>query len=570
MLVSQGKAQVTRKDQVGHMRELLEFMYNGQRARFAASLAFVTANSLLDVVLAFVMMRCVDCAINGSPKEAFDLLTWLMIYLVAYYFVSLLTAKVKLRTVLTAQHNLRKGLSSKLLALPISRFRARNTGEWVSLLTTSCDTMAETFFANWFNAYSELLSFAVSMIYLCFISPQLASFVVGTAIIQALIPALLGKTAVETSQKQAEAAGDYLVTATEHLNGYELLRSFSLTSQSLQSLDAASQELGRASYLSRFVKSKIGLLSFSFGNLIYVGTYFVGALLTLAGSMTVGEMIAASQLVVYIASPLQTLNAELTDLASASKLYASMQEELSGKEPASEPSATLAGAFSTISFEGVSFSYGSSVILRDVDLTIKRGGKCLLQGPSGSGKSTFLKLITGAEAPIEGTVCINGVSIQSLGTKQLSRVVLPCSQSTFIFNASLRDNVALFDESFEDADIVSALREVELGYLVDRYKEGLDHVISQEGQTLSGGEKQKIALARMRLFNPPVVTLDESFANLDADSAKKLLSMVLSDEERTVIVVAHQITAELVGMFDRRFVIEDQHICEIAKEANER
>lgn len=279
-------------------------------------------------------------------------------------------------------------------------------------------------------------------------------------------------------------------------------------------------------------------------------------MLTILGVMTVSKMIVASQLVVYIAAPLQTLGEDITELKSAVQLIRTLQKELLYSEKQVMEFEQFPATFREMDFKDVSFSYADIPIFDKINATIVRGEKYLLCGPSGSGKSTFIKLLTGIEDPDRGRVCIDGIDIRNLDTRQLANFILPCTQSTFIFNASVRDNVTLFNKRFSDEEILDALQKIEFTYVLQRYKDGLNHVITQGGQSLSGGERQKIALARMELFNPSIVIFDESFANLDTETARRLMEVAVSKKERTVIVVAHQMPQNMGHLFHKRIVID--------------
>lgn len=538
------------------MKKLFSYLYNGQRYRFICTLLLIIVSNLFEVMLAYVMMQCVDFAIQGSLPQAASFAIWLTLYLAVYFVVDYFSKRMKWKTLKNAQVNLRNDIVQGILSQPIHNFHGKNTGAWLSMLTNQCDMIEESYFKIWFALFSEVFTFTVSSILLCCISPWLALFVFVTATVQMIVPKMMGPKIAKKKAAQMESAEYFAVTSTEHLNGFDLLKSFHLTSQSIRSISEANHRWENAKFATRILTSMARLLSFTFGQILYVGIFFFGALLTISGAMTVSMMIAASQLVVYIASPLQTLSEDITEIKSIAALVESLRKDLAHAETPTAKVNTLPNLFGRIQFEDVSFFYGDTPIFEHIRATVDRGGKYLLCGPSGSGKSTLIKLMTGTENPSGGRVCIDGVDICTLGPEQLARFILPCTQSTFIFNASLRDNVALFDGRFSDEEIIAALRSVEFTYLLDRYGDGLDHMIAQSGQTLSGGERQKIALARMELFDPPVVVFDESFANLDAATAQRLTELVLANRERTVIIVAHQISEEMAQLFDKKIVIE--------------
>lgn len=538
------------------MKTLFGYLYKGQKLRFVSTLFLVTASSLFEVMLAYVMMRCVDLASEGSLQEASSFALWLVLYLATYFILDYVANKLKWKTLQNAQTNLRDDIVQKLLSMPVKLFHKKNTGSRISMLTSQCDMIEESYMEIWFSVFSELFTFFVSAIVLLYISPWLAVFVFVVAFVQLLIPRIMGPKIAERKSEQMRNAELFTVTATEHLNGFDLLKSFDLTSQSLHSISEANRQWETSKFKSRILSSTARLLSFTFGQILYVGIFFFGAMLTILGVMTVSKMIVASQLVVYIAAPLQTLGEDITELKSAVQLIRTLQKELLYSEKQVMEFEQFPATFREMDFKDVSFSYADIPIFDKINATIVRGEKYLLCGPSGSGKSTFIKLLTGIEDPDRGRVCIDGIDIRNLDTRQLANFILPCTQSTFIFNASVRDNVTLFNKRFSDEEILDALQKIEFTYVLQRYKDGLNHVITQGGQSLSGGERQKIALARMELFNPSIVIFDESFANLDTETARRLMEVAVSKKERTVIVVAHQMPQNMGHLFHKRIVID--------------
>lgn len=137
------------------------------------------------------------------------------------------------------------------------------------------------------------------------------------------------------------------------------------------------------------------------------------------------------------------------------------------------------------------------------------------------------------------------------------------AQNTFLFDDTLRNNVTLYSEQYSDSEIYAALEKAGFTTVLERFTSGLDERISQSGQNLSGGEKQRIALARMFLFHTPFLILDESFANLDRESMTELLGRVTSNQEGTVLYIGHNIPSDIVEMFDTVLEIQNCKMQEI-------
>ena len=251
---------------------------------------------------------------------------------------------------------------------------------------------------------------------------------------------------------------------------------------------------------------------------------------------------------------------DITEIRSAREIIKNLEKEIQSAKEEKKKVKTVPSNFQKIELRQVSFSYEEHQIFENVDLTLQSGKKYLLCAPSGTGKSTFIQLLTKILKPDQGYILIDGEDIEHFLEEEYARFILCCTQNTFIFNASLRDNITLFNDKFAEKEILEVLNRVGLQYILDHFDDGLDHMIAQGGYTLSGGERQKIALARMELYDPPVIIFDESFANIDLKTTKRLIDNITSKSEKTIIVVAHQISEEIISCFDEKIVLKNKHI----------
>lgn len=541
---------------------MFSYLFRNQRGRFAALIFLSILSCLFEVGLAYVMLRCVNFAMSGKLAGAGIYALGFAAYILVYFAVDYITHKCRYAVLRQAQIKLREDVSRGIFSLPCHRFHLRNTSGWLSVLTNQMEMIEESYFKMWFGLFAEIFEFVVSMAFLLWISPLLTLFILVLTGIQMLVPKFMSPRMAKCRESEAALAEAFSITAAEHLNGYDLLRSFQLTANSLQAIADANVQWENGKFKTHMTSALANLLSFTFGQVMYVGVYFFGALLTILGQMSVGSMIAASQLVVYIASPLQSISSDITEIRSVQTVIVNLKKQLERADSQKAGTENVPSNFKKLELRDVSFSYENHTVLHDVNLTIHAGKKYLLCGPSGSGKSTLSQLLTGALLPDQGEILVDGQDVRSFIPEQYARFILPCAQNTFLFNASFRDNVTLFEEGHSDEAVISAIQRVGLAPVLSRFPDGLNYILSQGGQSLSGGERQRLALARMELYDVPVVILDESFANLDAESAGQLLELVCANPKRTVILIAHQLPEHLVTRFSSRLIISENSIYE--------
>ncbi len=539
---------------------MLKYLYAQQKSKLFFFVVFSLLSSLFEIALSFVMLQSVNLAMDGNLSDALNDGLWFGLYILCYFFVDLICRRLRWSVIQGCQTHLRDELIQKIFNRSIPEFHSFNTSHWLSILTNDLDLLEETYFRVFIDLLIDVFSGVVSLIILLFISPWLVLFILCMIAVQMFVPNTMSGIISSKRKEQSESAEYFIATANEHLEGFDLLRSFHLTEASRVAMSSANQAWEKQKFGARYFSSLARLLSFTVGQIIYIGIYFIGAILTLNGLMTVGMMVAASQLVVYIANPIQNISDSITDMRSAKEIITKIQTLLNEAPSTESGTKDTPEHFTNLSVNHVSYGYDEDkLVLSDISFKLERGRKYLLEGSSGSGKTTLIKLLTDTLSPDGGDICLDGVPIKQFKSEQYARFIIPCSQQTFIFNATIRDNVTLFCHEFTDKEIIDAITKSGFSEILTRYPDGINHMIDQAGSSLSGGERQRLALARIFLFKPQIVIYDESFAHLDSDSVQSLIDLILKDDERTVVMTSHQVTPEIRERF-HSLVLKDGKI----------
>jgi ABC-type multidrug transport system fused ATPase/permease subunit len=316
----------------------------------------------------------------------------------------------------------------------------------------------------------------------------------------------------------------------------------------------------RLAALDLTIGSGAGLVSLAVTLTILV----YGAYLTIGGQTTLGTVLAmrslfgllfqpAGQLVGLVASAQKSL-------ASAERIYAFLDEEPGVED---DPAAIDPGAVAgEVTFEGVGFAYHpGQPVLREVSFTARPGELIALVGPSGAGKSTLVSLIARFYDPDAGRILLDGVDLRDLRLAGVRERIGIVFQDTFLFSATIRENLAFGREGASEAEIVAAARGANAWEFIARLPEGLDTAVGERGARFSEGQKQRLAIARALLRDPRILILDEPTAALDARS-EYLLNEALRNlmRGRTTFVIAHRLaTAQRA---DRIIVLSDGGIVE--------
>jgi len=292
---------------------------------------------------------------------------------------------------------------------------------------------------------------------------------------------------------------------------------------------------------------------------------WIGARLVIAGELSVGELVAFNMLAARISSPILRLVQLWQDFQQAGISVQRLGDILNVQpEPAYSPGrASLPDLKGSVTFEHVSFRYrpDGPEVLHDVSLHVPAGKVIGIVGRSGSGKSTLTKLIQRLHVPASGRVLVDGVDLAMVDTVWLRRRLGVVLQENFLFNRSIRENIALADPALPMERVVQAAKLAGAHDFILELPEGYDTVVEEHGSNLSGGQRQRLAIARALITNPRILILDEATSALDYESEHIIhQNMRYICKGRTVFIIAHRLSAvrhaDHILVIDRGRIIE--------------
>lgn len=352
--------------------------------------------------------------------------------------------------------------------------------------------------------------------------------------------------------------------AVDSLLNYETVKTF--TNEDLES-SRFDQTLGR--YQSAAVKSQVSLAALNFGQaaIVAIGVtaiMVVAAQGVVAGRLTVGDVVLVNAFLLQLYQPLnilgfvyRELKQSLADLETLASLLAQKPDVVD--RPGAQPIALDGGE---VRFEGVDFGYDPRrQILTGLDFTVPAGQSLAVVGSSGAGKSTIVRLMFRFYDVDEGGIMIDGQDIRDVTQKSLRSVIGLVPQDTVLFNDTIRTNIAYGRPDADQSSIEDAARAAQIHDFVTSLPDGYDTVVGERGLKLSGGEKQRVAIARMVLKNPPILILDEATSALDSLTEQQIQTALSTlATGRTTLMIAHRLSTVVDA--DQILVIEDGRVIE--------
>ncbi|MCE4624424.1 MAG: ABC transporter ATP-binding protein/permease [Desulfurococcales archaeon] len=361
--------------------------------------------------------------------------------------------------------------------------------------------------------------------------------------------------------------GTLAAEATSTLAGIKTVKALAVEEHLYARYDRENRRLMEEALNAARITALYGNLSFLVMGVAMAGMLYFGGPLITEGTLTVGELVAFLTYMLTMMWPLRALGFVIGDiqraLAAATRLFEIIDTAPRHTDP---PDAVeLREVRGEVQVEDVWFTYPSGkTVLRGVTLHVRPGEKILITGPPGSGKSTLLKLIARLYEPQKGTIKIDGVDIRKIKTESLRRIVAYVPQEPFIFNRSIRENIAIGKPDATPEEIIEAAKRAKIHDFIATLPRGYDTVVGERGVSLSGGQRQRIALARALLAKPKILLLDDPVSNLDAETERRLiedLGEVLRG--RTAIIVSQRLT--MARLADRVVVMKDGRIVEMGK-----
>lgn len=456
-----------------------------------------------------------------------------------------------------------------LLALPIVYFEARRVGDSVARVR-ELENIRNFLTGSALTLVVDLVFTFVFFAVMYYYSPRLTLVVLGAIpfylLISVWITPIMRKRLNEKFNRGAENQA-FLV---ESITGVETLKSMAVEPQMQRRWEEQLAGYVGASFRSANLGNIAGQTAGFINKVSVVLILWIGATLVMQGRLSVGQLIAFNMLAARISGPILRLVQLWQEFQQAGISVRRLGDILNTPtEPGYNPGrAALPALRGEVCFNGVSFRYrpDRAEVLRNIDLKIEVGEVIGIVGRSGSGKSTLTKLIQRLHVPGSGRVLIDGIDLALVEPAWLRRQVGVVLQENFLFNRTIRDNIALANPGSAMEQIVRACKLAGAHEFILELAEGYDTLVGERGATLSGGQRQRIALARTLLTNPRILILDEATSALDYESERIIQHNMRSIcRERTVFIIAHRLSA--VREADRIVVLDRGRIVEMGAHA---
>lgn len=520
------------------------------RKGHSLNILWIIINSALSTATSLVLTLSTNAIFQHDLKKllywsGINLSLWLL-----FLFSDYLQKYSQEKFVQTICIEIRTNLSKDIVAKSYKEFHKNNVGQYISQYTNDVSIL-ET---NYLNSLYALLSnvflvvFSIIALFSYHYSLVLAACILSVVLLT--LPNKLSKTLKVATDALSKSNESLVSGASNLLKGFDTFFSYNRASALPFLINKQAKNYAETKISYRKTSARIENLIGAISIFSQLSILILTGLLAASKLIPVGAISSSGNLAATLFNSLSQIGTRYTTVKSTEPIIEKLK--LNGS-----PSNVLLSNDNAISFknelsiEDLFYSIEGKQIFKGLNLKIKKGDKVLIIGSSGIGKSTLLKIISGQIRDYKGTITIDGQDLQSLTTETLNDVITYIDQNPYLFSGSIENNITLWQKNISSTRIKEAMFNSQVDFVSDT-----SNIISENGNNLSVGQQQRIALARYYIKGTPIALLDEGTSALDHNNSQKVENNLLKDPERTVIEVAHKFNKENNHLFTQVINLE--------------
>lgn len=511
-----------------------------------AQLCLILIGTSVTQILASLMnVSMLNALIKGNTAlfviSLGKMLSFYLLFLLFTYWQIQKTSRIKQKM----STHIREEMTKKLAMTSYNEFHSHQVGTYASWLTNDLTMIESAGFDSFYQIIAGGISAVLSIFTLLSFHWSLAVFSLFMGGILISLPKLLQKKMTAASSAVAKENESFLAEFSELLAGYDTLYVFHLLLMIVKRTVTASKKLGNKKNQQAKVMAKVAITGAS-GNIVgQLGLLAVTGYLVLIEKLTVGSITATGNLGGNIFNTLGNLTQQIGAVQSTKPLFDKFENIQYSKPIVTKPLPLKSG----FELKNVSFCYGEKKIINNRTQQFQLGKKYALIGNSGSGKTTLVNILNGKLREYTGTILFNQQDLKTISLDTLHQEVLYLDQSPYLFTGTVRDNLTL-GEDYADKDLQEALAQADLLEMIMKLPQGLETPVGENGRLFSGGQKQRLALARGFLRKKKIILVDEGTANLDEESAVKIEQTLMKQTDVLIIMITHHLREKIRAELD--------------------
>ncbi|MEH7335985.1 ABC transporter ATP-binding protein [Neobacillus drentensis] len=564
------------KDFKGTLKRLIGYL-KPHKFQLLAVLVTAIISTIFAIVSPKIMGKATTKLFEGLMKKLsgvpgakidFDYIGQIILLLIGLYILSAIfsyiqqyiMAGVAQKTV----YNLRKEVLDKLNRLPLKYFDSRTHGEILSRAVNDVDNISTTLQQSLTQLITSVVTIIGVIVMMLTISPLMTLIVVVTLPLSFVATASIAKKSQTFFKGQQKSLGQLNGHVEEMYTGHKVVKVFGHEKKSIEKFEEINEQLYQSGWKAQFVSGMIMPLMSFINNIGYVLVSVAGGILVTKRAIEIGDIQAFIQYARQFAQPItQTAmiaNVIQSTIASAERVFEILDE--AEEVPEAIAAKEILEPKGEVKFDHVSFGYKENeLLIGDMNIDVKPGQRVAIVGPTGAGKTTLINLLMRFYEINSGKILIDGIDTRDLKREHLRSLFGMVLQDTWLFNSTIRDNIAYGREGASEEEIVAAAKAANADHFIRTLPEGYDTILNEEASNISQGQKQLLTIARAILANPAILILDEATSSVDTRTEIQIQrAMNRLMQGRTSFIIAHRLStirdADLILVMNNGSVIE--------------
>lgn len=515
---------------------------------------FALFNSILSVVFALILKKILEYFETGSLEEIYGQVVWAVVFLMFYLVVEISYNYFESNFIREKIALLKINTMSSVLKKNLLFYNKHHSGEYLSMFSNDTKALEDDYYGNIFECISMGFNLFISIVVLIYLNSILGIVSVLCSFLSLIIPVIISNQLNIFREKYSKKQ-DYLTRRTKSiLDGFETIKMYDVENLALKEYAESVHDVEHHNQILKFAIKSSAVVGRFMGYMDFFVIIFTGLFLSIQGEITFGVLMASIQLSNNLVTPIvmgvQTV-AKIKSVKNIRNKFSGMEEDQI--QNGNEKSVTFKHS---VLLKNISFSYDDGYeVLQNITMEIEKGKKYAIVGVNGSGKSTLGKILMGIYAQYTGEILYDNNNICEFNAESVTKLYSVINQDIFMLDDTIEKNVSFY-KSIPKEKIEKALEEMQLSQFIN-----MKNNIGENGVLLSGGEKQRLALARAFTSDCPIILMDEATSQLDNENMYKIENLVLNSD-KTVISITHRLVKKVLQKYDKIYIMSKGKIVE--------
>lgn len=519
--------------------------------------------AVLSVSIAFIIELTINAVSRRQIEEFENIVLGTFVFIIMYGVFHYLRNFYMQKLMNDHIRELRGHLLKRIISFSFSEFRECPAADYLSILTNDIQIYQEGSLRSKLLIAQNIISAVIVVCALLMTNVTVAVLVIGCTAMIYIVPRLFDRGISALQEIASEKLSFLTQTLNNNLEGFYVIRTYCCQHKALKDFGAANADYNQNKKLldKTITKSEVLSMTLSVGTELLI--LFVSSKFVFQGILNLGEMVAVMQLTGAFVQPLMNIMTNLPKISggkAVEKRFLNILETGEHESDLSNQNDQTMDFFRELDLQNISFQYKNTgeKVLDDIHLKIERGKKYAVTGESGAGKSTLINVINGIYTQTSGNIYIDEKNVDNSSYEYLS-LFATVGQNTFLFNGTVKENIIM--SGTEDPELMKTVCDISgVSDILQQSEWGLNEKIQDNGMNLSGGQKQKIALARALYHNKPILILDEATSAIDKKSAYDIEEKLLKLPGITLISITHDIYSPQLKNYDKIILVADKKV----------